>query len=499
MMAKYMPRRIGKETLLPLLSGALTAAALPATGWFPLVFVSLIPWYISLEPGRGFRSGWFFGIAFFAVDLRWILALDRFNVLVIPGWFLLIVVFGLSFGLLGWIAVKLTPRNLILRSLVLLPALFVLAEYARMFGPLGMGFSTLYLSAYRIPWLIQSAAIAGPWLLTAGFVAINGAIYLAMRRRSLRALGLAAAILGLLSAFALLPLSGEEGASQRIAVIASQVLQEEKLDARNLDTLQARYLTLGEEALVSDPDLIVFPESILPSYILQDSRVLPDFQALARRGSVEILLGTGVYRDDGIYNTVAHLSAEGGILETYEMVRPVPFGEYIPGRSLLELLGLGEWLDSFLPLDLSRGSEYRLLGTVGTPICFESTFPIASRRFAQQGAVLLATVTNDAWFAGNSELISHFAATLFRAVETRRWMVQAANGGVSGIISPRGEIVASQRREGVLVGEIEPRQGRSIYVQFGDLPMLLLAACCVLGLLVRRLRYPVKGSGGRIY
>jgi len=492
-----MRQRIGKETLLPLLSGAMTAAAMPGTGWFPIVFVSMIPWFIALEQDRGFRSGWLFGIALFAVDLRWILTLDRFNLLVIPGWCLLIAVFGLTFGAVGYVAVRLAERDRKLRWIVLLPALVVLAEYLRMFGPLGMGFSTLYLTAYRAPWLIQSAAVFGPWLITAGFTMINGALYLALRRRSLRSLGLAMCMLGLLAAFSLFP-APEDEEPLRVAVVASQVRQEEKLDARNLEALKDRYLALGNKAAKSNPSLIVFPESILPSYSLQDARVLPDFEGLARSGAAQLMFGTGVYRGNSIYNSVALLSTEGEVLGTYEMVRPVPFGEYIPGRRLLALLGLEEWLRGFLPMDLSRGAEYRLLGTIGTPICFESTFPMASRKFALEGAQLLATVTNDAWFEGNSELVSHFAATLFRAVETRRWMLQAANGGVSGIISPRGAIVAAQREEGVLHGEVGLRSDLSPYAFLGDLPIVLLAAVSVLALALRCWNVHSKGSGDRI-
>ncbi|GAG17263.1 unnamed protein product, partial [marine sediment metagenome] len=257
----------------------------------------------------------------------------------------------------------------------------------------------------------------------------------------------------------LLPHPTEEIDSLRVAVVSSKVQQEVKLDARNLNDLTALYLRLGDEALGTDPELIVFPESILPSYILQHERLTDSFAFIAQRGETQILLGTGFYENRAIYNAVALFSETGELVGTFDMVRPVPFGEYIPGRRVLEWFGLGAWARSFLPLDLSRGDGYVPLAEFGTPICFESTFPGPSRRLTQNGAQVLVTVTNDAWFEESSELVAHFSCAVFRAVENRRWVIQSANGGISGIISPAGRIVASRDDEGILTGDVGMQTG----------------------------------------
>ena len=312
----------------------------------------------------------------------------------------------------------------------------MLAEYLRTLGPLGMGFSTLYQTLYRVPWMIQSAAVFGPWFISCVVVAINGSLFLAIRKRSLRLVTLAGGLALLLISFVLLPHSFDTSDSLTVAVVSSKVQQEAKLDARNLDDLAARYLQLGDKALEAEPDLIVFPESILPAYILRNDVLRSSFADLALRGKTRILLGTGVYEDRAIYNSVALFSETGEIAGTFYMVRPVPFGEYIPGRSILEKIGLGAWARSFLPLDLSRGDGYVPLAEFGTPICFESTFSSPARQLTKNGAQLLVTVTNDAWFNESSELAAHFSCAVFRAVENRRWVIQSANGGISGIISP---------------------------------------------------------------
>jgi len=491
-----MTRLTWKEALLSLLSGTLTAFAMPGFGAFPLIIVSLVPLFIVLDKRGGFWPGFTFGFAFFVIDLRWIVTLARFHPVIIAGYILLTVYFAIGCGVLG-IAFTWRMRSRISTWLVLAPALFVLAECLRTLGPLGMGFSALYQSLYRVPWLIQSASVFGPWFISGVLAAINGSLFLCWRNKKWRFAILAVGLVTFLAAFALLPNPSQQTNSLQVTVVSSKVEQEVKLDARNLDDLTTRYLRLGEEALATDPDLIVFPESILPSYILQNETLKNSFADLARRGETQVLLGTGVYRDRKIYNAVALFSATGEVAGTFHMVRPVPFGEYIPGRSILEWLGLEAWARSFLPIDLSRGDGYVPLAEFGTPICFESTFPGPSRQLTQNGAQVLVTVTNDAWFDESSELAAHFSCAVFRAVENRRWVIQSANGGISGIVSPTGRIVASSDNEGILSEEVGMQAGTPPYTRRGDWIVLLVAGVLAGGSLLGRL-FRKNGSGGEI-
>jgi len=494
-----MTRLTRRETLLSLLSGTLTAFAMPGFGAFPLVFVSLVPLFFVLDKRKGFWPGFLFGFAFFAIDLRWIVTLARFHAVVIGGYVLLAVYFAIGCGILG-AALTWRMRSRISTWMMLAPALFILVEYVRTLGPLGMGFSTLYQTLYRVPWLIQSASVFGPWFISGVVVAVNASLYLLFRNRDFRFALPVSGLLVLLAVFNLLPHPTQETNSMRVAVVSSKVQQEVKLDARNLSRLTTRYLRLGDEALETHPDLIVFPESILPSYILQNEALKDSFADLARRGDTQILLGTGVYRDRDIYNAVALFSETGELVDTFNMVRPVPFGEYIPGRSILEWLGLGAWARSFLPLDLSKGDGYVPLAEFGTPICFESTFPGPSRQLTKNGAQVLVTVTNDAWFDESSELAAHFACAVFRAVENRRWVIQSANGGISGIISPTGQIVESLNAEGIISGEIQLRSRISPYTRWGYW-MLLVSVSMIAGGIFLRRTFPAseaKESGGEI-
>jgi len=110
---------------------------------------------------------------------------------------------------------------------------------------------------------------------------------------------------------------------------------------------------------------------------------------------------------------------------------------------------------------------------------------------------VLVTVTNDAWFEESSELVAHFSCAVFRAVENRRWVIQSANGGISGIISPAGRIVASRDDEGILTGDVGMQTGMSPYTRWGDWIVLLISGVLVGGFLVRRILRKNE-SGGKI-
>jgi apolipoprotein N-acyltransferase len=482
-----------KKALLGIAAGAGMALAMPGFPFGPLVFIALIPLLVAFEEGSGFLPAYLAGLTFFLINLRWLFTLARFDLLAIPGMLLLCVYLGLYFGLFGMIVGLIRRRWSTDRSLlIIVPVLFALFEILRNVGPLALGFSSLYQSLYRFFPLIQLAAYLGPWSITAVIAFVNVALYLAIRRRRLGYGILAVGAVAALFLVSLLPVA-DDGESLKVAIVSSQVSQEEKLDDRNLFSLLDHYSTLGQDAAARDPDLIIFPESILPGYILRDDRLLPTFTTLAKQEYVEILLGTGDYNYGKTYNSIAAITPRGDVVGTYDMVHPVPFGEVIPGRSVLERIGLKPFIDSLLPQEVTPGGSYSPLMGVGTPICFESTFPTASREFVRNGASLLAVVTNDAWFLGSSELPAHFACAVFRAVETRRYLLQAANEGISGVIDMRGRIIASQEEEGIVTVSVTRSTSESFYTRYGDLPLYTLFVVVVLIAGVMEVRKKNKG------
>ena len=476
------------------------ALAMPGLGLAPLAFVALVPLFFALEGSGGFLAGFLSIAALFAVDLRWLLTLTRFSPWIAPAYVLVVAYLALFGGVFGLLTGRVRRGGRFDADLLLVaPALFTLLEILRAQGPLGLGFSSLYSTLYRFPPLIQLAALAGPWAITAAIVAVNTAVYLALRRRR-RYAAVAIGLIGLLALLSALPIP-KRGTSLKVGIVASDVPQEVKMEGEGPEELLAHYLSAGREAAAEGPDLIVFPESILPEYLLRETRYLRPFAQLALESGATLLIGTGDLRDGELYNSVALLSPTGEPVEIYDMVRPVPFGQVIPGRGLFEAIGLAPLVDPFVPVDVTPGRSFTPLEGLGTPICFESTFPAAARAFSRNGADLLVTVTNDAWFAGASELQAHFALSVFRAVENRRFFVQVANGGVSGVVDPRGRILLERTGAGTWMTTVDRRSDRSPYTTLGELPLFLAFAVAGAVFLAARIkgrpRAPAGPSGGR--
>ncbi|MGE3508899.1 MAG: apolipoprotein N-acyltransferase, partial [Vicinamibacterales bacterium] len=164
------------------------------------------------------------------------------------------------------------------------------------------------------------------------------------------------------------------------------------------------------------------------------------------------------------------LSPDGETAAVYRKMHLVPFGEYVP---LKELLFFAAPLVEAVS-DFSAGEERVLLPLEGQPvstaICYEVVYSDLVRQGVAAGSQLLTTITNDAWFGRTSAPYQHFAQASMRAIENGRYLVRAANTGISGIVDPYGRVVAQSAlfEPAVIVGDARLLTERTIYTQIGD-------------------------------
>ena len=201
-----------------------------------------------------------------------------------------------------------------------------------------------------------------------------------------------------------------------------------------------------------------------------------------------LLLGVP-WRDeeqDRHYNSLVLLGSEHGL---YHKRHLVPFGEYLPLRSVL--LPLTSILGVPSP-DFSRGPSTPLLSVAGHPIaptiCYEIAFA-AEVAASLPEAELLVTVSNDAWFGASIGPHQHLEIARARAKETGRYLARATNTGISALVSPAGEVLARspQFEVDVIEAEVVPMSGATPYVRVGNAPMVgaafaLLFAAIVIGM-----------------
>jgi apolipoprotein N-acyltransferase len=275
-----------------------------------------------------------------------------------------------------------------------------------------------------------------------------------------------------------------DGEPIQIGLVQGNVDQGGKWDASRAAVIFDDYLQMTRRAIDQGARLVVWPESSTPFFFDDDRPSAERVRALARATRVPVLLGSDQVErgtPNRYFNAALLVNAEGNTAAAYRKMHLVPFGEYVPLKRLLFFAApLVEGVSDFSP-----GTEAVLLPVgshhVSTAICYEVVYPDLVRRSVRSGSELLTTITNDAWFGRSSAPYQHFAQASMRAIENGRYLVRAANTGISGIVDPYGRVVAESRifEPAVIVGQVRFLSSTTVYTRTGD----VFAYACIVGTL----------------
>jgi apolipoprotein N-acyltransferase len=219
---------------------------------------------------------------------------------------------------------------------------------------------------------------------------------------------------------------------------------------------------------------VVWPETAIP-YVLTDAPGnLAAIGAMLPTGATLI---TGSHRAIGsgeraITNSVLVINDRGEIVDSYDKVHLVPFGEYLPFADLLEPLGIRQLIS--LPGGFAAGLERRTLTAGSAPpfaplICYEAIFPGEAVAEGARPEWLL-NATNDAWFGDSQGPRQHFRQARLRAIEEGLPLVRAANTGISAIVDAYGRVraVMDVGVEGAIDGDLPRSLAPTLYVKYRD-------------------------------
>ncbi|HXJ34316.1 MAG TPA: apolipoprotein N-acyltransferase [Candidatus Eisenbacteria bacterium] len=481
------------------LSAVLYAAAVPPWSLDVLAPVALVPLLLALRGRRmlaGFGVGLVFGLTFAAATTWWVPGmLERFFLLsetsaVLGAGGIYLAVAGLPFALFGYGATRLLVEGRRPLAYAGIPALWVAVELARANAFTGLPWELLGHAFYRRLALIQVAELTGVYGLSflCAWTALATADLLrplgAGRRPAITALTVAGLLwLGLAGygAWRLAAFSTPHGTSMPVALVqANRGPARQPSRLRRTETLEA-YLRLTRSGLAGRrPELIVWPENTASFYLDRDAEPLGALRSLSDETGSVILVG-GPRQDDaaGTMHNAAYAIGRDGVLGSYDKMRLVPFAEYAPA-GLDALAGpTATFAPGFeaIPVPHPRGP-------LGVLICYEVLHADVARELVRRGAELLVNISNDAWADpdGAAEATQTFSMAVFRAVETRRWVLRAATTGISGFIAPTGLVgpVLGAGVADVLPADVTPLSGVTPYVVVGD----LFAEACVLAALV---------------
>jgi apolipoprotein N-acyltransferase len=503
------------RTALALLSGLLLALNFPKFGHSALAWVSLAPLLVALALAahngasrwHSFRLGYVTGLGYFCGTLYWLsFVMAKYGELPMA------VAGLLAFGLAAWLSVFVGLFALLtgdavrrhgVQGLWFAPCFWVTTEWFRAW--LGGNFPWVLLGSSQASALpvVQLASVTGAYGLSAMVVSAGVviAILTLSRNRSQRRTA-AIAALGLV----LIPVWGAwrmsrgdfltEGVPMRVGLVQGNVPQEQKQDPAFGAAILDRYIALTREAIGAGSQLVLWPEASTPFYFESEANLAEPIRRLARESQTPVLVGTDQYEAPSssgpvkYFNGAVLVGPDGRNHDSYQKIHLVPFGEFIPFKRLLFFVK---------PLvenvaDFTHGSRPTVFDADGArfsvAICYEVVYSGLAREFVNNGAQLLTTITNDAWFGRTSAASQHFEQAGIRAVEQGRYLVRSANTGISGGFDPYGRVLARTALFTTAATTVDVRllKGRTVYNAIGDTIVYLAFAGTMAGVVRGRRR-----------
>lgn len=485
--------RVLARRLLAFGAGALLACAFAPLQWWPLAILcpAALMWlWEAASPRDAAWTGFWFSFGTFLAGTYW-LYVSVHDLGKAPVWLTIAIMLGLIGimalynALIGYIVARWLPRSGAWRWLIGMPAVWLLIEWWR--GWFLSGFSWLSLGYSQTDtWLASLAPVLGVYGISLVLLISAGAL-IALLRGTARVRLIAALTLiapwAVGAALAPVRWTHPSGAPVSVAVIQADIPQEDKwLDSKAPMILQ-RYRTMTQSALGTQ--LIVWPEAALPDLA---NNLLPYIATVDREAQAHgssLVMGVVRASEDGerYYDSILALGKQAS---WYAKDHLVPFAEFFPVphfvRNWLRLMTLP--YESF-----SRGGTNQTPLPVaglelGPTVCYEVGYGSYMLHMLPR-ANALVNVTNDAWFGHSTARYEQFQMARMRSLEEGRSMIIASNDGISAILGPRGEILASAPpyEQYVLRSSVTPMAGLTPFARVGNWLIVSLAAGALAGAL----------------
>ena len=491
-----------------------------------LIYIAFIPQfylYKRHKPGKAFLYGYLIGVIFNAITLYWLFLYAGL------GYAFIVCANSLQFAIFGSLMSFIFAKNEKF-ALVSFPFLWTFLEYSRQFGDLAFNWLNIAYSQSYFLYLIQFVDITGYSGIVTWICLINISIYILWENRQNKltmlrwgSVTLVLFLIPLLYGFSKL---SEKSNADGISVsyiqpnIELNLKWNQKFLRKNLQILT----TMTDSIMITNPDLVVWPETGIPYYLKDVTEDLNFLNQHIRQRNYHLLTGAIDFshaNDHRLKHNAAYFFTPGDSnYYIYRKLQLVPIEEKIPYKEVLP-----EWLiepfgDRLTPGDEAvtfhlelvpyklrfNGEDWQVIGkqsgmrtfNVSAVICYESVYPNLVKRFFKRGTDLLTVITNDSWFGYTSLPFQHLQAAVFRAIEQRSSIVRCANTGVSSFIDPYGRrFLDSHIFEKASAQKIIPfRLETTFYSKHGDLLSIFsgILVFCFLTLLALSSRWKVLSS-----
>ncbi|MFQ6610379.1 MAG: apolipoprotein N-acyltransferase [Fidelibacterota bacterium] len=460
-------------------SGILLGLAQQPLGIGFVAWFGLIPWIYSFRYLESLKS-WIFsffiwGFVYHLTTIYWL----AFNIGTSRG----IAIISL-FATIVFLSTMILPAALIMwfvkkrwtNYIWIFPIVWVVLEYFRSLGTLAFPWVSLANTQTQFILPIQIVEITGIYGVSFWIVTVNILIYFSViRNMKYKVLSVIFFLTPWVIGMALYPTDDTKEKSVSVSVIQPNIPLDEKWDDELVSKHIDHLIELSIPEINDDVDLIVWPETATPVYLLKSGKKhLMRIQTYLEGSKTTILSGIPHYDhvDKKIesYNSITMFNSDE-VFGVYKKIQLVPMAEYVP------LSGVFPQLSelNFGQANFTRGETFTTFpvadGKIGAVVCFESTIPQLIRHFVRAGAGIIAIVTNDGWYENPPEPQQHAKQAIFRAIENRKPVIRSANTGLSMIIDPTGNIRKSSRlnEEIVFNTQVYFHSYVSFYTKWGDI------------------------------
>lgn len=447
------------------------------------VWFGIVPLFFAFEninSAKSFFVGWIFGIFYMGISTYWLLPTLVKNIALFNdfppvygfiAFILFTIIEGIFFGVFGLFYTffeKRSKKISIALHVLSMASIFVLIEFLRGYGQLGFTGSRLSDALYDQIGTLQLVSITGTFGLTFIIFVVNYLFYVLLRKKDFKMVLLISVIVGSTYFISFLypyTLKSPAGKGVTVGVVQPNITVSERYRMSPHEIFNV--VEWGIDAISTKTNLVFFPEGTFESEI--GNWIYSDLKNLMAEKNVSAVIGYPSSKDGKIYNS-AGLFDKDGLKSIYSKHILVPFTETLPYPQIFGVFGFLKLANFFTP-----GENFTIFKVNGvnfsTDICFESYFGWLSRKFTNKGAQFIVTITDDSWFDQRTALIQHFAQSVMRAVENRKWVVQVADTGITGLINPYGQIIEElpAHQKIAAVFDLYPNDVKTFYDKFGDM------------------------------
>jgi apolipoprotein N-acyltransferase len=474
-----------KDRLLLLLSGILLGVSFPPFPMpFPLLmFISLIPFFYVINKKERLidinKAAYFTFFITCLITIYWVGSWQQESdvFLMISGGLLLFVnpVFFLISTTLYYYSRKIFPERV---TLYLFPLFWITYEFVYMITDASFPWLTLGSGLSKFLSFIQIAELIGAVGISLIVVYINVllfkafSIYKSSGRIFTPQIAAAFALFLIPLIYGYIRINNFEFSEEKIkvGVIQPNIDPWDKWAEGSPEKIAAINIELSEKAVNEGAELIIWPETAVPVYLLGGgySFIVDSIYNFLNSNNVSLLTGMphiNYYTEDekkpddvkhakegnfyySTYNAILLMQPGTREIQKYGKMKLVPFGERVPFVDLFPILG--KWIKWGVGLSgWNVGKDttvFKMPGGIDSIringlVCYESIYPYFVPNFVEKGADLIVVVTNDSWYGNSSGPYQHKEYSVLRAIENRKSVVRSANGGISTVIDPLGRTI----------------------------------------------------------